>query len=79
MTVVSLATYRARGRGEKPKTRPPAAPATLAVKDGQVLLDFGDGTGLELSSAHARTWAERLAAMADVAEALAKEGGGNAL
>lgn len=74
--VVSLDAARARRRAGGPPTAPPA---TLSLCGGCVVLDLGDGTGLELSPDHARAWAERLAAMADVAEALGKKGGPNAL
>lgn len=44
-----------------------------------MLLELGDGTVLELSPGHARAWAERLAAMADGAEAFGGKGGPHAL
>jgi hypothetical protein len=69
--VVELAAFRARKRPE-PK---PVAPAHLSAEPGLVLLEFSNREQLELSPAHARVWAERLAAMADTAEALEREGG----
>jgi antitoxin component of MazEF toxin-antitoxin module len=50
-------------------------PAHLSAEPGKVILEVSNGAGLDLSPANARVWAERLAAMADVAEALEREGG----
>jgi hypothetical protein len=72
VNVVNLEAFRARRCATVP-------PATLTAAPGRVLLDLGDGTGLELSPERARAWAARLAAMADVAAALAEEGGPHAL
>jgi hypothetical protein len=80
---VSLDAYRLRRRvaadlaRRSPAAQPPAGvkPTYLAAEPGRVLLRFSDGAELELAPEHARTWAERLAAMADVAEAMAKDGG----
>lgn len=73
--VVSLDAARARRGADGPPTAPPA---TLTVRSGCVVVDLGDGTGLELSPDHARAWAERLLAKADVAdrEAARRERGG---
>lgn len=69
--VVQLAAFRARRATPAPK---PVAPAHLQAQPGRVLLQLSDKSELDLSPAHARIWAERLAAMADVAEALEREG-----
>jgi hypothetical protein len=80
--VVSLDGYRLRRQVDealqlaaKPLAPPPVKPTYLAAEPGKVLLAFSDGAQLDLSPDHARTWAERLAAMADVAEALDRDGG----
>lgn len=74
--VVRLSDVRARRAGIAPPGPPPKpAPAYLATAPGKVLFELSDGTGFDLSAAHARIWAERLAAMADTAEALEREGG----
>ena len=84
---VSLDEYRLRRRlaaeweteiaaREKAAQAPaPVKPTYLAAEPGRVLLRFSDGAELELDPTHARIWAERLLGMADVAEALAKDGG----
>jgi len=86
---ISLADYRrqrelaaaweadiaAREKAAKPRG---IQPTYLGAEANKVLLAFSDGTEVDLSPAHARTWAERLLGMADVAEAMAKEGGGDA-
>ncbi len=53
----------------------PVQPVYLAAEPGKVVLAFSDGAQLDLSPEHARIWAERLAAMADTAEAMGREGG----
>jgi hypothetical protein len=63
--VVSLDAARARRRAGD---APAAPPATLQATPGRVLLAFADGSEVDLSPEHARTWAERLLAMADAAE-----------
>lgn len=76
---ISLDRYRERrAAAARPAASAPVKPTYLAAEAGKVLLAFSDGAQLDLSPQHARIWAERLAAMADVAEALAKEGGGDA-
>lgn len=82
-TPVSLNAYRQRRLAERsaaarPSAPEPVKPAYLGAEAGKVIVSFTNDSGLELSPEHARIWAERLAAMADVAEALAKEGGGDA-
>jgi hypothetical protein len=74
--VVSLDAFRARRAGVTPPGPPPSvAPAHLSAEPGLVLLQFSNREQLVLSPPHARVWAERLAAMADTAEALEREGG----
>lgn len=80
---ISLAAFRQRRLAEnsaaaQPSVPAPVKPAYLGAEAGKVIVTFTNDAGLELSPQHARIWAERLAAMADVAEALAKEGGGDA-
>lgn len=53
----------------------PVQPCHLSAAPDRVLLLFTNGEQLDLSPAHARIWAERLAAMADVAEAIGRENG----
>lgn len=72
ITQRALAALDAAKQREAPR---PVQPTYIAAEPGKVLLRFSDGAELELSPEHCRTWAERLAGMADVAEALAREGG----
>jgi len=86
--LVSLADERARRKAfgkhaptrREPESFPadcaaaPRSAASLHARPNTVVLTLADGTEFDLSPDHARTWAERLAAMADVAEAMAKEG-----
>jgi hypothetical protein len=71
--VIHLAAARARRAAPAPR---PAA--HLRAAPDRVILELADGTGFDLSPTQARRWAERLAAMAEAAEALAK-GGDHAL
>ncbi len=82
---ISLDAYRKRRAGWEQCSKPslglvtpaaPVEPAYVAAEPGRVILGFTDHAELVLSPAHARIWAERLAAFADTAEAMAKEGGG---
>lgn len=74
--VVEIAAFRARKRQA---AQPRTAPAHLYAEPGTVVLEFGRQAfdakteRLMLTPAHARVWAERLAAMAAAAEALEQE------
>jgi hypothetical protein len=59
VNIVSLDVRALRRAGAPPA----ASPATVAVRGGCcIILNFGDGTRLELAPDHARAWAERLLA-----------------
>jgi hypothetical protein len=69
--IVSLDAFRAR-RAEA-LIPPPAAHHHLAAGPGLVTIVFAGGLEVELSPIRARVWAERLAAMADVADQLQRD------
>jgi hypothetical protein len=69
--VVQLAAFRERRPVAKSDSSQPPQPVTahLWAESGRVVLRFSNGNEVGLTPASARVWAERLAAMADVAEA----------
>lgn len=69
--VVQLDAFRARRAKPTPK---PVAPAHLYAERGLVVLAFSNQQEVILSAEHARVWAERIAAMADVAHEQEREG-----
>jgi hypothetical protein len=71
-TPIDLEAYRSRRLAALSRTADPR-PCHLSAAPDRVLLLFTTGAELDLSPAHARVWAERLAAMADVAEALGRD------
>lgn len=78
---ISLDAYRARRKALLARIvdrARPVQPTYLGAEAGKVLLAFSNGTEIDLSPAQARLWAERVADMADTAEALAREGGPDA-
>jgi hypothetical protein len=68
---ISLDAFRAR-RAEA-LIPPPAGHHHLAAAPGLVVIHFAGGPEVELSPTRARVWAERLVAMADVAEGLQRD------
>lgn len=70
--VVFLERYRAARVSAAVKAGPPK-PMHLTAAPDRVVLVFTNGDELDLSPESARVWAERLAAMADVAAALGRD------
>lgn len=70
--VVNLDAFRARRRAvESPQ--PSQGCIHLGAAPDRVILRLFNGDEAELSPTRARVWAERLVAMADVAEALGRD------